>query len=148
LRGSVKSTIFTNAATFYQLISWCFVMNRTELIGAIAESAGITKTQADKALRATMENIQNTVASGGSLSLIGFGTFSSSQRAARQGKNPRTGEAINIAARKVARFSPGKGFRDLVNGGGSNGAKAKAGAKGGAAKGGAAKGGAAKGKKK
>jgi len=130
-------------------------MNRTELISAIAESAGITKTQADKALRATMENIQSTVASGNSLSLIGFGTFSSSERAARQGKNPRTGEAINIAARKVARFSPGKAFRDLVNGGGNNkgngaksGGKSSAAAKGGAAKGGAAKAGAAKGGKK
>jgi DNA-binding protein HU-beta len=121
-------------------------MNRTELIGAIAESAGITKAQADKALRATMDNIQNTVASGNSLSLIGFGTFSSSARAARQGKNPRTGEPISIAARKVARFSPGKGFRDLVNGGGkAAGAKAKTGgaakAKAAPAKGGAAKGG-------
>ncbi len=113
-------------------------MNRTELIGAIAESAGITKAQADKALRATMHNIQSTVASGNNLSLIGFGTFSSSARAARQGKNPRTGEPISIAARKVARFSPGKGFRDLVNGGGkATGAKAKSGgAKAGVAKGG------------
>ncbi len=92
-------------------------MNKGELVEAIAAGAGLSKSQAEKALNTTIESIAGTLAKGNSVSLIGFGTFSVSHRGARKGKNPRTGESIKIAARKVAKFKAGKGLSDTVKSG-------------------------------
>jgi DNA-binding protein HU-beta len=82
-------------------------MNKAELIDAIAAEAGITKTQAKSALEAMTGSVANTLAGGGRVSLVGFGTFSVSKRAAREGRNPQTGKTIKIAAKNVAKFKPG-----------------------------------------
>ncbi len=83
-------------------------MNKAELIAKIAEDAGITKTQANTALDSFVEAVATTLNGGGKVTLVGFGTFSVSERTARNGRNPQTGEAITIQARKVARFKAGK----------------------------------------
>ena len=90
-------------------------MNKTELIDAIAQSADMTKADAGKALNGMMNAIYEALSSGDSVTLIGFGTFSASERAARTGRNPSTGKEIKIAAKKVVKFKPGKAFSDAVN---------------------------------
>jgi DNA-binding protein HU-beta len=85
-----------------------FTMNKAELIAKIADDAGITKTQANTALDSFVEAVTKTLKGGGKVTLVGFGTFSVSKRAARNGRNPQTGEVIKIKARKVARFKAGK----------------------------------------
>ncbi|MCC5917278.1 MAG: HU family DNA-binding protein [Cryomorphaceae bacterium] len=90
-------------------------MNKAELIDAIAEDAGISKAAAKKALDSMTDNISNTLSSGGKVSLIGFGTFSVSDRAAREGRNPQTGATIKIAAKKVAKFKPGSELSNRLN---------------------------------
>lgn len=81
-------------------------MNKTDLIKKIAEKAELSQADSKKALEATLETIKEALAANDSVALIGFGTFSVSERAARQGKNPRTGEVIEIAAKNVAKFKP------------------------------------------
>ncbi|HEY4653556.1 MAG TPA: HU family DNA-binding protein [Cyclobacteriaceae bacterium] len=83
-------------------------MNKAELVTKIAEDAGITKAQAGAALDSFFEGVSKTLKKGDKLTLVGFGTFSVSKRAARVGRNPQTGEAIKIKAKKVARFKAGK----------------------------------------
>lgn len=83
-------------------------MNKTELIEKIVADAGITKAQANAALDSFTGAVQKTLKGGGKVTLVGFGTFSVSKRAARTGRNPKTGAAIKIKAKKVARFKPGK----------------------------------------
>ncbi len=83
-------------------------MNKTELTSAIAEKAGLTKVDAGKALAAFVETVQETMKKGERITLVGFGTFSVLDRPAREGRNPRTGKKIKIAAKKVAKFKPGK----------------------------------------
>ncbi len=83
-------------------------MNKSELIQKIADEAGITKTQANTALNAFIGAVTKTLKKGDKVTLVGFGTFSVSKRAARNGRNPQTGEVIKIKARKVARFKAGK----------------------------------------
>ncbi len=90
-------------------------MNKSELIDAIASSAGISKTSAGRALDATTEAITGALANGDSVSLVGFGTFAAKKREARSGRNPRTGEAIQIAASNVPGFKAGKALKDAVN---------------------------------
>jgi len=90
-------------------------MTKTELIDAIAEKAGLSKTDASKALSATLESVTDALRAGEKVALIGFGTFSVSQRAARTGKNPQTGEAIAIPASKAAKFKAGQKLKDAVN---------------------------------
>ena len=89
-------------------------MNKTELIDAIAAQAGLTKTDAAKALDAFVDTVVETVAAGDSVSLVGFGSFKSAERAAREGKNPKTGEKIKIAATTVPKFSAGASFKTAV----------------------------------
>jgi DNA-binding protein HU-beta len=84
------------------------IMNKSELIQKIADEAGITKTQANTALNAFIGAVTKTLKKGDKVTLVGFGTFSVSKRAARNGRNPQTGEVIKIKARKVARFKAGK----------------------------------------
>ena len=90
-------------------------MNKTELIDAVAERAGLSKTDSSSAVDAVFETISATLAKRGTVALIGFGTFSTSDRAARTGRNPRTGETINIAATCMPKFKAGKGLKDAVN---------------------------------
>jgi DNA-binding protein HU-beta len=89
-------------------------MNKSELIDTIAEEAGLTKADAAKALDAVTGAIVNAVANGDSVALIGFGTFKASARAAREGKNPKTGEKLSIAATTVPKFSAGTNFKAAV----------------------------------
>jgi DNA-binding protein HU-beta len=84
------------------------IMNKAELINKVADDTGVTKTQANAALDSFIEAVTKTLKSGGKVTLVGFGTFSVSKRAARNGRNPQTGEVIKIKARKVARFKAGK----------------------------------------
>ncbi|KXU38595.1 DNA-binding protein HU [Ventosimonas gracilis] len=90
-------------------------MNKSELIDAIAASADLPKTVAGRALDAVVESITHALKDGDSVSLVGFGTFSVKERAARTGRNPRTKEPIQIAAAKVPGFKPGKTLKDAVN---------------------------------
>jgi DNA-binding protein HU-beta len=90
-------------------------LNKTELIEAIATGSEISKAAAGRALDATLQAVVAAVSKGDSVTLVGFGTFSSSKRAARTGKNPRTGEAIKIAAAVVPKFKPGAGFKEAVS---------------------------------
>ncbi len=90
-------------------------MNKSELVSAIAENAGITKADASRALQALLETLTSTMSKGDSVSLTGFGTFSVTERAARTGRNPSNGKALKIAAKKVAKFKAGKGLSQAVN---------------------------------
>lgn len=90
-------------------------MNKSQLIDAIASESGLSKVDAEKALNATTETIKNTIAKGDNIQLIGFGTFSISERSARTGRNPQTGKEIQIAAKKVVKFKAGKAFDEAVN---------------------------------
>lgn len=83
-------------------------MNKAELIAKIAEDAGVTKTQANAAIDSFTTAVQKTLKGGGKVTLVGFGTFSVSKRAARNGRNPQTGAVIKIKAKKVAKFKAGK----------------------------------------
>ena len=90
-------------------------MNKTELIAAVAEKAELSKKDAEKAVKAFTDVISEELANGGKIQLVGFGTFEVRNREARTGKNPRTGEAIQIAASKVPAFKAGKALKDVVN---------------------------------
>ncbi|MEO6352666.1 MAG: HU family DNA-binding protein [Burkholderiaceae bacterium] len=90
-------------------------MNKTELIEHIAQSADISKAAATRALEALIVAVKTTLKKNGAVTLVGFGTFSVGKRAARIGRNPRTGEAIKIKAAKVPKFKAGKGLKDAVN---------------------------------
>ena len=90
-------------------------MNKADLIEAIANNADLSKASAGRALDATIESITKTLKKGDTITLVGFGTFSIRKRAARMGRNPRTGEKIKIKASKVPGFKPGKALRDTVS---------------------------------
>lgn len=90
-------------------------MNKTELIEHIATSADISKAAAARALDSLIVAVKTTLKKNGAVSLVGFGTFSVGKRAARTGRNPRTGEAIKIKAAKVPKFKAGKALKDAVN---------------------------------
>ena len=90
-------------------------MNKSDLVDAIAKSADISKAAAARSLDATVESIKKALKKGDTVSLVGFGTFKVGKRAARNGRNPRTGETIKIKAAKVPKFSAGKGLKDAVN---------------------------------
>ena len=90
-------------------------MNKTELVAAMAEKAGLSKKDAEKALNAFVESIEETLKAGDKVSLVGFGTFSVKERAAREGINPLTGKKIKIAASKAPAFKAGKALKDAIN---------------------------------
>jgi len=90
-------------------------MNKGELIDAVAGSAGLTRADATKAVDGVLEAITSTLRGGGGVSLVGFGTFSVKARAARMGRNPRTGEPIQIKASNVPGFKAGKALKEAVN---------------------------------
>jgi DNA-binding protein HU-beta len=89
-------------------------MNKAELIDGIATKAGLTKASAAKALNAYHEIVQNAIADGDKVSLLGFGTFSVAERKARTGRNPKTGAVLEIKAAKMPRFKPGKALKDSI----------------------------------
>ncbi|RKD23149.1 DNA-binding protein [Ammoniphilus oxalaticus] len=90
-------------------------MNKSELIAYVAEQSELTKKDATRAVEAVFEAIESTLKNGERVQLIGFGNFEVRDRAARKGRNPQTGEEIQIAASKVPAFKPGKQLRDAVN---------------------------------
>ncbi len=90
-------------------------MNKGELIDRIAKDAAITKGQASEALESVINGVAGTLTKGGKVTLVGFGTFSVSKRAARKGRNPQTGKEINIKAKKVAKFKAGTELAKKVN---------------------------------
>ncbi len=90
-------------------------MNKSEFVEAVAENADIPKSTAQKAVDAMVDVIGDTLKHGDQVSLVGFGTFLTRKREARQGRNPRTGETINIAASRVPSFKAGKALKDTVN---------------------------------
>ncbi len=90
-------------------------MNKTELIDAIAKDAEISKVAAKKALESFLSNIETTLAKGDKISLVGFGSWSVSERAAREGRNPQTGKTIKIAAKNVVKFKAGSELENAVN---------------------------------
>jgi DNA-binding protein HU-beta len=90
-------------------------MNKSELIGVIASESGLSKADAARALNATIDAITNAMSSGDGVQLTGFGSFVVRDRAARTGRNPQTGAAIQIAASKVAAFKAGKNLKEAVN---------------------------------
>ena len=90
-------------------------MNKSELIEHIAKQADISKAAATRALEALIGGVKSTLKKSGNVSIVGFGTFAVSKRAARSGRNPRTGAAIKIKAAKVPKCRPGKAVKDAVN---------------------------------
>ena len=90
-------------------------MNKSELIAAVAEQAGLSKKDAEKAVNAFIGAVTDTLIDGGKIQLVGFGTYEVRARDARTGKNPRTGETIKIAASKIPAFKAGKALKDAVN---------------------------------
>lgn len=90
-------------------------MNKSQLIDQVATESGLSKKQAGAAVNAVFDAIQAQLASGGTVSITGFGTFEVRERAARQGRNPKTGEAIKINASKNPSFKAGKALKDAVN---------------------------------
>jgi DNA-binding protein HU-beta len=103
----------TTRLTFF--INEGLLVNKTELIEHIAKHADISKAAATRALEATIGAVKTTLKKGGAVSLVGFGTFAVGKRAARTGRNPRTGDAIKIKAAKVPKFRPGKALKDALN---------------------------------
>ncbi|KMM38149.1 MULTISPECIES: HU family DNA-binding protein [Bacillales] len=89
-------------------------MNKTDLINAVAESAELSKKEATKAVDSVFDNIMQSLQEGDKVQLIGFGNFEVRERSARKGRNPQTGEEIEIAASKVPAFKPGKALKDAV----------------------------------
>ncbi len=90
-------------------------MNKTELVAAIAERSELTKKEAEKALKAFTDIVAEELTKGEKIALVGFGTFEISERGAREGRNPMTGETIQIAASKTPKFKAGKALKDQVN---------------------------------
>lgn len=89
-------------------------MNKTELIAEVAKRTGLSKKDAESAVNAVMETVSDTLAKGGKVQLVGFGTFETKERSARTGRNPKTKEAINIPASTVPVFKAGKALKDKV----------------------------------
>ena len=90
-------------------------MNKTELVAAMAEKAGLSKKDAEAALKAFTETVAEELKKGEKIQLVGFGTFEASERTAREGRNPQTGETMTIAACRAPKFKAGKALKDAVN---------------------------------
>ena len=90
-------------------------MNRTELVAAMAEKSQLSKKDAESALKAFIDVVSEEMQKGEKIQLVGFGTFEVSERAAREGRNPKSGEVMNIPASKSPKFKPGKALKDKVN---------------------------------
>jgi DNA-binding protein HU-beta len=93
-------------------------MNQSDLADAVADATGTGKAEAARVVEAVLDAVRNGLRRGEKVAISGFGSFEPSRREARQGRNPRTGEAVEIAASTTVRFKPGKGLKDALNGGG------------------------------
>jgi DNA-binding protein HU-beta len=113
--NAVSRDIFFRDNQINLSINEGLLVNKTELIEHIAKHADISKAAATRALESTIGAVKTTLKKGGSVSLVGFGTFAVGKRAARTGRNPRTGDAIKIKAAKVPKFRPGKALKDALN---------------------------------
>ena len=113
IAGLARPTLTTGKKTTTQ--RGVIGMNKAELIDAVADAADLSKASATRALDAALDAISNALKGGDQVTLVGFGTFSVRARAARTGRNPRTGEAIQIAASNVPGFKAGKALKDAVN---------------------------------
>ena len=91
-------------------------MNKTELVDAMAKATGLSKKDAESALKAFTDTVSKELKKGGKVQLVGFGTFEVTKRAAREGRNPQTGKTMKIAASKAPKFSAGKALKTTVNG--------------------------------
>ncbi len=92
------------------------MMNKSDLIAVVAEATGISKSEATNAIDATFDAIADALKNGDDARLTGFGSFGVAERAARQGRNPRTGQPVKIAASRQPKFKPGKRLKDAING--------------------------------
>ena len=90
-------------------------MTKTELVAAVAEQAGLSRKDAEAAVKAFTDVVADALKNGDKIQLVGFGTFEVSERAAREGRNPKTGESMKIEACKTPKFKAGKALKDLVN---------------------------------
>ena len=90
-------------------------MNKTELVAAMAENAGLTKKDAEAALKAFVETVEAALKADDKVQIVGFGTFEVSERAAREGRNPQTGKTMKIKASKSPKFKAGKALKDALN---------------------------------
>ena len=90
-------------------------MNKTELVAAVAEQAGLSRKDAEAAVKAFTDVVADALKNGDKIQLVGFGTFEVSERAAREGRNPQTGETMQIAASKSPKFKAGKALKDAIN---------------------------------
>ena len=90
-------------------------MNKTELVAAMAEQAGLSKKDAEQALKAFIDVVSAELKNDGKVQLVGFGTFEVSKRAAREGRNPQSGEVMKIAASRAPKFKAGKALKDMLN---------------------------------
>lgn len=90
-------------------------MNKTELIAAVAEKTELSRKDAEKAVKAFLDTVSEELKAGGKVQLVGFGTFEISQREAREGRNPRTGETMSIKATRMPKFKAGKALKDMMN---------------------------------
>lgn len=90
-------------------------MNKTELVAAMAEKTGLSKKDAESALKAFIDTVTDELKADGKVQLVGFGTFEVAERPAREGRNPRTGETMKIAASKSPKFKAGKALKDMIN---------------------------------
>lgn len=115
-KGKKLAALHKMALPPHQSVEGTYTMNKSELIEAVAKAAELTKADAESALNATIDTVVKAVAKGDTVTLVGFGTFKSSKRAARTGRNPATGAAIKIAASTVPRFTAGAGFKTAVAG--------------------------------
>ena len=91
------------------------IINKTELVAAVAEQAGLSRKDAEAAVKAFTDVVADALKNGDKIQLVGFGTFEVSERAAREGRNPKTGESMKIEACKTPKFKAGKALKDLVN---------------------------------
>jgi DNA-binding protein HU-beta len=110
-----RATALTGIVGTLPFLRKVSAMNKNDLIAAVAEKTGLTKAQAGEAVDATFEAVTSTLKSGDEVRIIGFGNFTVSERAATEGRNPRTGETIQIPASKTPKFKAGKGLKDAVN---------------------------------
>lgn len=111
-RRSANSTAVDKSFIFKEAT----VVNKTELVASVAEKTGLTKKDAEKAVNALFDSVQEALTAGDKVQMIGFGTFEVKERAARKGRNPRTGQDIEIPASKNPVFKAGKALKDSVNG--------------------------------
>ena len=100
---------------FYLLLAKRIILNKTELVAAIAKKSGLSKKDAEAALKAFTDSVSAELKKGGKIQLVGFGTFEVTKRAARVGRNPQTGKTMKIAACKAPKFKAGKALKDIVN---------------------------------